>query len=243
MTDRDYLLGRLGEDAAARFEDDLLTDHANYERLGAAEDDLLDEYASGRMNETDRRDFERSRLAKRERVVFARALSIRARSAGNVIPFSRSRFALAAAAMIVVAIGMTMFLLSRREAPAPHIAPPIAKQVEPQSAPLRVLAVTLAIGRTRGDANERAIAAIEPDVGTLQLRIRIHPEDVYDIYSVVLRRGSSEVWRGGGRTESSNDERVVIADLPASSLIAGTYEVRVNGNDDPLGFATLEVRR
>ena len=243
MTDRDYLLGRLSPDDATRFEDELLTDEAAYERLGPVEDDLIDEYASGRMSEADRRDFERSPLARRERVVFARALSTRARTSNVVVPFPRSRIALAAAAMLVVAVGATMFLLSRREDPMPTTAPRIAKQAEPPVVPLRVLAVTLATGRTRGGETEREVTAITPDVATLQLRVRVHAEDIYDAYSVALRRGGTEVWRGQARAESSRGERIVIADVPASSLPAGTYEVRVSGNEDPLGFATLEVRR
>jgi hypothetical protein len=103
--------------------------------------------------------------------------------------------------------------------------------------------VTLTVSRTRGEENEREVATIDSGIGTLQLRVRVHPDDIYDAYSVALRRGGTVIWRGEARGELSSGARIVIADVPASSLAAGTYEVGVNGNEDPLGFATLEVRR
>ena len=49
--------------------------------------------------------------------------------------------------------------------------------------------------------------------------------------------------KDAARVEAAAGERVVIADVPASSLAAGTYEIRVKDGDEPLGFLKLEVRR
>ena len=101
----------------------------------------------------------------------------------------------------------------------------------------------MAIGRTRSGANEPAVVTLGSDVTTLHLRIRIHPDDVYDAYSVAVRRGATEIWRGRAQAETAGDDRFVIADVPASSLADAKYELAVYGGKDPLGYSTLEVRR
>jgi hypothetical protein len=72
-----YLLGELSEQELAKLEEQYFADDEAFERLGAAEDDLLDAYALNQLSAADRKRFERRLLlssAQRERVRFARTL-------------------------------------------------------------------------------------------------------------------------------------------------------------------------
>ena len=72
-----YLLGKLTEEEAARFEAEVFDDDADYERFQAAQNDLLDAYARGALSPADRELFERHTLASpflRRRAAFAEAL-------------------------------------------------------------------------------------------------------------------------------------------------------------------------
>lgn len=72
-----YLLGKLTEEEAARFEAEVFDDDAGYELFQAAQDELLDAYARGALSPADRERFERHALASpfmRERTAFASAL-------------------------------------------------------------------------------------------------------------------------------------------------------------------------
>lgn len=72
-----YLLGKLTEEEAARFEAEVFDNDADYERFQAAQNDLLDAYARGALSPADRELFERHALASpflRQRAAFAEAL-------------------------------------------------------------------------------------------------------------------------------------------------------------------------
>jgi hypothetical protein len=129
-----FLLGESTERERAEVEDRLLSDEGFYERTIAAEDDLMDAYVRGELPASERERFEKAFLStapRRERVEFARGLAesaTRLHEAGSVGPRSAlapvgsshrkgflaalfpSRpalsYALAAAAITVVAVGV-----------------------------------------------------------------------------------------------------------------------------------------
>src|SRR5437867_10331412 len=73
-----YLLGELSEAERAELEDLYLVDQDFFDRLLAAEDDLIDDYAQRRLSKKESRLFEENFLTspeRRERVHAARALS------------------------------------------------------------------------------------------------------------------------------------------------------------------------
>lgn len=75
---RRYVLGRLGEAEIERVEHELFASDDLLERLLAIEDEMIDDYASGRLDPGDRTRFERYLLQTkedRERVEFASTLS------------------------------------------------------------------------------------------------------------------------------------------------------------------------
>ncbi|MDX2041269.1 MAG: hypothetical protein SF097_08470 [Acidobacteriota bacterium] len=85
-----YLLGKLTEEEAARFEAEWFDDDTRYAEFQSAQDDLFDAYAANRLSATDRELFERHLLASpflRQRAEFAQTLAVTAQSPG----FSRNQ--------------------------------------------------------------------------------------------------------------------------------------------------------
>ncbi len=73
-----YLLGKLTEEEAARFEAEWFDDDTRYAEFQSAQDDLFDAYAANRLSATDRELFERHVLASpflRQRTEFAQTLA------------------------------------------------------------------------------------------------------------------------------------------------------------------------
>jgi hypothetical protein len=73
-----YLLGELSQDERTELEDRYLSDQDFFDRLLAAEDDLIDEYVQGKLSRQESQLFERNFLTSRERqdrLSSARALS------------------------------------------------------------------------------------------------------------------------------------------------------------------------
>src|SRR5437879_6594009 len=73
-----YLLGELPEAEQIKLEEEFFADEEKYQLLQAAQNDLLDAYARGRLTPAERERFERSFLAspwQRERVDLANALT------------------------------------------------------------------------------------------------------------------------------------------------------------------------
>lgn len=73
-----YLLGKLTEEEAARFEAEWFDDDTRYAEFKSAQDDLFDAYAANRLSAADRELFERHALASpflRQRAEFAQSLA------------------------------------------------------------------------------------------------------------------------------------------------------------------------
>lgn len=89
---RALLLHTLGEAESRALEERVMAEDGVQEALQEAENDLLDDYASGRLSEPDRAGVERHLLATseaRQRLAVARALNRTHRGASNVTPFVR----------------------------------------------------------------------------------------------------------------------------------------------------------
>ena len=130
---RRYLLGELDDGARAEVEQRLLSDGEAFEQLLVAEDEIIDEYASGRLDAEERADFEAHFLATPERqqkVRFARALRRHAMTFAQVretgkqpvvqgLWSSRSWLSWAAttAAVLAIIAGTVWFLRSRTTSP------------------------------------------------------------------------------------------------------------------------------
>jgi hypothetical protein len=111
-----YLLGEMEEEEKTALEKSLFEGEDAFERVAAAEDELIDDYLHEELSAQERTLFEKSYLAspeRRQRVEFARTLEKRLREGSAARPIlafrerssRQSRFLLAAAALVLAAIG------------------------------------------------------------------------------------------------------------------------------------------
>jgi hypothetical protein len=231
---RAFLLGALPPEESERIEELMVERQDMYEEAMAAEDDLLDEYAAGRLSAEERAAVEK-RLP--TRLAFAHALA-RAPRETNVVPFrSRTWWPLAAAAALVIAIGGYWFT-SKPAAVTMPSNPPVAQVTKRM--PVIATAV-IAIASTRGDAASNVID-IPANAEVLNLEIDINPKDVFPRYTATIRDARGNVAFTGDATQSTPSRLLV--EVPATNLAAGTFEVAVTGAPDTdLGFQTVEIRR
>src|ERR1700751_2745734 len=83
---RRYLLGKLDDGTRAEVEQGLLSAGEVFEELLVAEEEIIDDYAGGRLNPEERDDFEAHFLAtpeRRQKLRFARALHRHAKTLAN----------------------------------------------------------------------------------------------------------------------------------------------------------------
>lgn len=137
---RAYLLGLLPEADAEAVEDAYFVDPEAFDRVRAVEDDLLDDYAAGRLGPTEKGAFESRYLASeplRQRVTAARALRMAAGSAALTrkpqtrVATGRRMAPLAIAAAFLVAIGWALFWTLQTVRVIPPGPPPSLARVRP----------------------------------------------------------------------------------------------------------------
>jgi hypothetical protein len=174
-----YLLGDLPDEAQVEIEDRSFRDQQYLQRILAVEYDLIDEYARGELSGSERLRFERRFLASQERrrkVEFARALAsvtteheaksketLAARApagrSGALAAFLRGlnpavRFALAAAALLILIGGPWLFIESQR------LRSELAREQQSREQEQQALQQQLAEERAR---SEEAAARLERD--------------------------------------------------------------------------------
>jgi len=232
---RAYLLGALSEHDAEAVEGKLLEDEELFAAAKCVEDDLFDDYASGRLHGDDRAAFIKRFGHRHDRLAFAAAMHDR-----KVVRFPTMPVTLAAAAVLVLMIG-GIWSMRRSSERTPLIA---EKRPAPVATTARAVDVVLTLGTSRGDA-ETPVIEVPTGTTTVNIRIRIHPEDAFGVYGVRIRSLSgAEVFRDDDvHATVANGDRSLTVAVPASSLPAGSTEIEVTGNDEPLGFETIEVTR
>jgi hypothetical protein len=240
---RAYLLGAAPPEVAERLDERLIEDETVYAAMQAAEEDLLDDFARGRLTGHERGQFLERYGRQPQRILFAQALARRA-SANRVIPFPRRHWVpLAVAATVILVAGG---LLTRNlEAPGPH------RTVAPQSSttPQSLVAVELTLGTSRAAAAPTVVTLPKGTTGA-QLRVHIDPADRFDNYQMELRSSSDQiVWRKPDLRlpAGSQDDLVLTVEIPARAIPDGSYELAVRGGKtgvslDDLGFIGLTVR-
>jgi hypothetical protein len=128
---RGYLLGDISKEERARVEDQYFANSDMFEELLAAENDLIDCYVRGELNELDRKKFEKQFLSspqRHARVEFARALNQVSHQTADAKKTFRwgkvwayrsgryliSRWALAGVALVIVAAGSWLIVQNQR---------------------------------------------------------------------------------------------------------------------------------
>ena len=235
---REYLLGSSSPEAAEQIEARLLEDDELFAALQSAEDDLFDACARGRLAPSDRARFLERYAHRQDRLEFAGMLAQRTAVPQRVSPYARRPWnPLAAAAVLILAAGA---LVTRLEAPAPVVVrlQPPAAAAAPQP-----FVVALALGTSRA-AGASTVVSIPSSAKSVQLNVRLDPGDRFDDYSMELRGANDRaVWSGAHVKGATVDGNLIVsAQIPATALPAGSYELAVRGAGTDLGFLPLTVR-
>ncbi len=222
MRIRLYLLGQLSDGGAGELEQIILTNAELFEELLVVEDELIDEYLTGKLDQNERANFERHFLAtpeRHEQLRFARALNRYVTAAThreNDPRNSQQAFrhsptflfrAVAAIVLVTLIAGLVWFVLNRG------------------SAPQSFATLDLTISQsTRGEGVQaQKISLLSQDALKIVLRL---PDQ-----SPRAVRYRVELESDNGQTRSLNPiaqaEQSITVMIPASELNRGPYLLKV----------------
>jgi hypothetical protein len=244
---RAYLLGQSTEAQAERVETNAVEDDDFFAALGAVEDDLVDDYTRGALTDAELQPFLVRYGRDRHRLLAARALAARTAPSHGASPFRSNYWMVAAAAVVLAAVGLTF---GNKSKPRPPAAPAVQADANAERTMPITATVLLTLGTSRSAASPPAEAVLPPSAATLHVRVRLDPADTFAAYGMTLRsdRGAI-VWQADAvRASSIAGELIVVGDVPAASLGEATYELTVSGSTaggrpEVLGVAAMTVRR
>lgn len=253
---KSYLLGELDTDARQRLEETLMVDERHYEELLIAEDELIDRYLSGGLDEQEQERFLQHFLitqGRRQKLDFARTFRAYAKEhapqlsgaeanakehrsvwvrllpllAGRYNPALRLGFA---AAVLLLALTGSWVILKQWQQPDPT-----------RRVGQNVLVVSLAPVLTRSGEEAKRIA-ITPEVTTVQLRLEPAVLGQESYSARLLTDEGAEVFRADA-LRGEGDGSVVVT-LPAELLAAGDYRLKLDGSkgDATVGAGTYYFR-
>ena len=244
-TIRLYLLGELAEEKQRQLEESLLTRNELFEELLMAEDELVDEYAAGLLDERERERFEARFLSTPDRLQklrFARSLRKHiaaatarkppASTAGDPQTSSWKRwlptflhtrnpvlaFSLATALLLIPIAGLWLIIHSYGD-----------RESTMNGGPSNFFSVILTPGVAR-DAGEMKRVAVPAGVDGVQLRLEL-VSDEYQSYRAVLQTAEGrEIFTGDKlKAETTGGGKVVVLSFPSKLLTDNDYQVKLRG--------------
>jgi hypothetical protein len=251
-----YLLGELEPAEQEAVEESFVGGAEAFQRLLAAEEDLIDTYVAGGLSPERRLRFERHFLEaspeRRERVAFARALARWAPAAvpSGPRPTPRTGWVAAAALLGAVLLGGALLAVrmrslqqelqgaesrhargdeaARRSDGLQRRLDALQEELARRPASGTVMYAVLAPGLERGSG--ATVLHLPPAAEWLHLRLLL-VEDEHAAYDVALRSAGGEVVARAGplRSRATPRGRAVEAMLPAASLGDGAYVVALRG--------------
>lgn len=259
---RRYLLGLSPVAEAEALEQAYFAQPEILERVRGVEHDLLDDYAAGRLDPSEKEPFEShyaASLPLRERVLAARALRLamaggaRRPGAAQVVPAGLPRWrALAAiAAGLLLAVGV--WLLRRapvapvvsapptsiaRAEPTPMASPALAASPRLTAAPTH-LALVLSPGLLRGQGGTAELH-IPPGTSTVVLELQgdvaVVPLDTRRLGVVIQTVEGQSIWSGEARGAARSGRPSLLASVavPAVRLVPGDYLAALSADDGTL---------
>jgi hypothetical protein len=256
---RRYLMGEASDEECAAIEQQYFEHDEALERMEAAEDDLIEDYLSDRLEPAERERFERRYLSlphrrarvdtiRRLRAAASRPSAARGARRSAVIPMPAttrpwsltsvtSFTGLAAAAVLLLAMAGTlwMFTSSRADRPAAgnvvENRPAVNLPSGPAPAPQRVFAVTLSPAAVRS-ASDTAAIVVPADTGIVALQLEGEAADrgMVSGRASIRTVGGDEVWQGPAAVGADLPPDVIAhVDVPAAKLPKEDYVVTLFG--------------
>ena len=213
---RAYLLGALPETDRQALEEQIFCDEAAYEEMLDCENDLLDDYARGRLDPEARKSFEEVLAAGggRPRVLFSRAMAVVPRRRRTTFSW---RMAVAAGIAAIAAGCAFWFAIQNRE-----LRSEMAHLRSQPAAPPVVASLTLAGPTTRG----ATIPLLRLPRGAEIARIELEAEPGRQAYQLELLGAGKRVWAASGLPATGSG--TIVAIVPAALLRTGDYEMLVS---------------
>jgi hypothetical protein len=258
-----YLLGDLDENERARLEERFLRDVEYRDLIRSVEDDLVDDYLRGELPPHQRELFEKqfaSHPQRAQKVELARALNRALDERPRVItgksatvlrapvrsraPISAFRYPLAAAAVLLLGLGLWLVMETRRsgppveqpqaqqQTPRPEDKPPTPPpdRSTPPGAQLSIATFVLPPGLVRDSTAARTFV-IPEGTQIVRLRLPVEKGDEYPVYRAELRTASGRsVWKSDALNPQADAAgQSVVLDLPADLLPPDRYELTLTG--------------
>jgi len=249
---RHFLLGKVPEAERVGIERLFLTDAQYKERLLAAEQSLIDDYLEERLTTDDRESFLSQYAAtpdQQRKLRIARSIKEHAEAQAVLRPIdvalnrkrkrpsgvrAKSGLILRIAAVVIVALILTIWVLSRRNQPgAQHLAierelatlndPSRLRETLPQMAALSVAPITLRNIQTQPHF------ALRSDVSVLELHLLLVPNERHEKYRAVLQNAAnSEEFTVPELAVEGDKSRLIRLRIPTSILSPGDYKIRLS---------------
>jgi len=241
---RQYLLGLLAESEREPVDRRILTDSEFYEELQATEDDLVDEYLSGKLTEQERRQFELHFASGEERhnkLQFGRSLQkhLRPQEERGKLAFVGFGERLNSRAMLVFAVCLIFVGI---------IAWFVIRQSGRQSRPQQTLAITLKSGAVRGIGQATSQLARPPANSLVNVHLQLTNKN-HTSYNVDLSQENVVLKPFKDlHALGENGNFVVVVPVQSDLLDAGDYTFSLTGISDsnppePEGNYYLRVTR
>lgn len=247
---RQYLLGQARAEGLSSLEERLLTDSEFYNELLIAEDELIDQYLSGELSESERASFENHFLLTPERqrkVRFGRAFN---QYVDTVEPVSDEDPLTEDVSEATRDVPKpppkpwySIFLPSQNPILSYSLAAALVLIVVavcwlalrnwrdplPRS-PGKVFAVTLMPGVTRGEGGDVPLILIPFATDTVQAQLSLAKSDYPNYRAVLLGEARSAVWTSDNlRAQTASGAVAVEFNLPAQLLPPGDYQIKLSG--------------
>lgn len=208
---RDYLLGALSDAEMEAAEERYFADGGVLAECEQVEDDLIDDYLSGRLDATQREQFETHYLVsptRRERYEIARAL----RRRSPQLRSTRRTIQVGALAAGVALVSITFYLVNQR-------------QNTPPPTPSVLASLTLPAIQLRSD-QKLPTAQLTPSTSELELRLERGERPLEPPLEVEIRSlAGIVVWSGPATPADDAGSRQLLAvvRVPTDRLIEGDY--------------------
>ena len=230
---RRYLLGSLPDDQREALEKEVLTNTAVYEDLLSQEDELVDQYLTNQLNESERKQFETHfavSLDHQRKVVFAKSLHTYLHSLGNpqedfALAKNRPEYkpAFSRRPLFATSLVLVMFAV------ALVLAWVIVKKQMSVAGVRQSVVVTLVPGATRSDGASIDRISRPPlnSVTTIKLEFA---ENDYQNYAVELfKEGQRIATFAPQLAQPTGGHFVVTVDVDSNLLSTGDYVIKLSG--------------
>lgn len=247
---KQYLLGELDSESRERLEEKLMTDDVRFEELLIAEDELIDEYLTDSLTLSECEHFLQYFLSTPERqqkLRFAKALRRYTAAATatespdsaistppaipptkSILPFLRAwrplpQFALATAFILVVA-GVFFLVINTKN---PTSIPSEVASNKGQPPPSIFVTLTPGLVRDAGEL-KRVPVPVGSDA-TLQVSLKLDTNGYADYRAILKTKNRQIALLDNLDPQSTEGSKIVVFNLPASLLVRGDYQIKLEG--------------